>query len=345
MRSMRSSGLKRLPEVSVIVCHHKGNLVHKFIESCLKSLEISYEIIVITSDNTLAVDGIPGCIVCSGPQYPAAKRNAGAKIAKAQYLAFFDDDVEIEPLCLSYMFNFLRTNPDAGMVYGKLHKMDEPNRFDEAGGYLTWTGFIWSRAEQNEIDNGQYDKLEPILAGKSASCMIDANLFKKVGGFDEDFGILGEETDLSLRCWLRNRPVFYLPRARGTHAFNTRFKPAKEFYNSERVHYRGCRNYVVMLLKNLEKGTLWRMMPIHAGIWLCVGLMMICVLKIKQGLNILKGLGYCLVNLKTILAKRKVVQRKRIVSDKEMFKFIYAKPKASYYLQRVGRYLALGLHG
>ena len=297
-----STGYLEYPlEISVIVCHHTGSFVYKFVESVKRSFGVKYEIIVVTSDDHLAITGITGCKVFNGDQYPAAKRNAGARVSSGKYLAFFDDDVEIDPDCLLNFKNFMDLNPMCGMAYGKLYNMEHRNRFDEAGGFLTWTGFIWSRAEQNLIDVGQYDHHETILAGKSASCMIREDLFFETGGFDEEFGILGEETDLSWRVWLAGLRVCFVPESVGYHAFNTKFKPAKDYYTSKRVHFNGCRNYIVMLLKNLEKGTLWRVLPLHILIWFFAGIVMLITLKVDQGLNILKGLIYPLKNLKQII--------------------------------------------
>ena len=135
-------------EISIVVCHHKGTFVEKFVESVKKSLHVTYEVIVVTSNSDLALTGIKDCIVVYHEGMPAAKRNCGVRLSKADYIAFFDDDVEIEPLCL---LNFLKSfdltyafcdRDKLGMVYGKLLKGDEPTRFDEAGGYLTKTGFM-----------------------------------------------------------------------------------------------------------------------------------------------------------------------------------------------------------
>src|SRR3990167_5236717 len=249
---MNSSGYFMLnPDISVCVCHHTGTLLFGFLESLFKSKDVTYEVIVITSNEELAMKGIKGCLVIHSNAMPAEKRNMGARLSKGKYLAFFDDDVTIDDHCLYHLKEGL--GPSVGMTYGRLWSMEHRNRFDEAGGYMTWTGFIWSRAGQNDIDNGQYSKDETILAGKSASCMVKNDVFKKVCGFDEDFGILGEETDLSWRIWLSGKTVFYCPQATGFHAFNTKFKPKEKHYTNDRVFYNGTRNYITMLLKNLGR--------------------------------------------------------------------------------------------
>lgn len=339
-----SDTLKYPFEISVIVCHHKGDFIYKFVDSVKESIGVTYEIIVITSDDHLAVTGIPGCKVFNGDQYPAAKRNAGARVSSGKYLAFFDDDVEIDPFCLINYKLFMSVNPLCGMAYGKLYNMEHRNRFDEAGGFLTSTGFIWSRAGQNDIDVGQYDHYETILAGKSASCIIREELFFKVGGFDEEFGILGEETDLSWRVWLSGFRVCFVPESVGYHAFNTSFKPAKDYYTSKRVHFNGCRNYITMLFKNLEMRNLWFLIP-HTLIWLMSGVVMLLTLKAKQAGYIFLGLSYPLKNWKMLLEKRRRIQEKRVISDRELFKFIHKNPSAGYYIQRFWKYISNGLHG
>jgi len=335
-------------EISVIVCHHKGDFIYKFVNSVKESINVTYEIIVITSDDELALKGIPGCLVINNYGGPAEKRNVGARLAKGKYLGFFDDDVEIEKNCLAELSCWLIY--DTGMVYGKLHNAEYQERFDEAGGFLTKTGFIWSRAGQNDVDKGQWDtpskSNSEIFSGKSASCMIRADLFHKIGGFDEDFWILGEESDLAWRVWLSGHKVCFNSHAKGIHYFNTKWKPANEFYTSKRVHFNGCRNYITMLIKNLEAHNLWKILPIHCLIWFTVAIAMLFTGKAIQGVNILKGLVYVLCNLKAILRKREAVQSKRVRSDRDIWPYIFrASPPRGYYSNRVKRYLKIGLHG
>lgn len=334
--------LSNKPDISVIVCHHVGELLYGFLTSLSKSTDVSYEVIVMTSNEELSLQGIKGCLVFHHIGLPAAKRNAGARIARGKYIAFFDDDVEIDPLCLYHLKDGIKSN--VAMSYGRLWNMEHRNRFDEAGGYLTWTGFIWSRAGQNDIDTGQYSKDELIFAGKSASCMVRKDVFKNIGGFDEEFGILGEESDLSWRVWLSGKQVLYTPQATGYHAFNTRFKPVTKHYTNERVFCNGCRNYITMLIKNLGREHLW-IVPLHMMIWFFAAFAMIITGKIAQGLNILKGLLYCFTNMSAIFSKRKKIQENRKVDESDIWPLIYSKTPRGYYRTRFLRYITLGLHG
>lgn len=335
--------LSQQPDISVIVCHHTGDLVHGFLESIMKSKGVRFEVIVITSDPVFRqrIDGRIKAFYMTGP--PAARRNFGVKQAKGQYLAFFDDDTTIDEHCLT---NFKQTidNNDCDMVYGKLWNMEHRNRFDEAGGFMTWTGFIWSRAGQNDVDTGQYDSLQYILAGKSASCMMTRKSFLEVGGFDEEFGILGEESLLSWRLWIAGYKVMFCPTATGWHAFNTKFKPQEKHYTSERVHFNGCRNYNSMLIQCLGRSHLW-IVPIHFLIWFIASVAKLITGKFEAGGNILKGLYYVLRHLGTILRKRGIVQRSRRVSEKSLWRSIHHEAPRGYAWQRFTRYIFGNLHG
>ena len=331
------------PLISVIVCHHVGDLLYDFIASVLKSRDVKIEVIIITSDEALALRGIKGCRIIHSTDGPAKKRNIGYSVANGEYLAFFDDDMTVMRETVKFLLEACDKR-GIGMVYGKLYNMEHRKRLDEAGSYLTWSGFLWSRAEQNIEDVGQFVVPEYVLAGKSASCIIRADVFREVGGFDESFGILGEETDLSWRVWLSGYKVVFEPSSIGYHAFNTKYKPPAKYYTSSRVQFNGCRNYITMLMKNLEARHLW-IVPLHSTIWLIAGLAMIGTGKVRMGANIIRGLGYVIGNIGLIMKKRAIVQEMRKKSDRELFPYIMRSPRMGYYTERLGRYLKIGLHG
>jgi len=329
------------PTISIIVCHHTGDFIYGCVKSIKESFSADYEIIIMSSDPSLQIEG---CRIFYSTDTPAKKRNDGAYHALGEFLCFLDDDVTITPMCLYQLHKtFKRLN--VGMVFSKLWNMQYRNRLDDAGSFLTWTGFLWSRAGQLDEDKGQYNRPCYVLAGKSACCMIKKDLFHKVGKFDEDFGILGEETDLAWRIWLIGKDVYYQPKATGYHAFNTDFKPKNKHYTTERVQYNGCRNYITMLIKNLEADNLWKILPIHIAIWSSVGLAMIITGKFRQGLAVWRGIGYVITNICHIFSKRNSVQSFRILPDSELFHFIKSKFPKRYAINRVLRYLRIGLHG
>lgn len=341
-----STGTSDTELISCIICHHKGEtLLRNALRSLEHSQDVNYEIIVATSMPGYEIfekefPKVRFYFVTGGP---AEKRNIATHYARGEYFAFFDDDIEVTGLALYWMLDTLKKR-NAGMVYGKLKNMEFKDRFDEAGSYLTRTGFLWARAESGVEDTGQFDAEVQILAGKSASCMIRRNIFSRTGGFDASYGILGEETDLSWRVWLLGSSVWFSPRSVTFHAFNTCFKP-KDFYIPKRVYFNGCRNYISMLFTNLEIKNLIIPILIQTFVWTNAGIGMLITGKSEAAINIFKGLFYVVKNIKLILKKRHIVQSTRVISDNELFKFIKRSPEMSYYIKRFIRYISTGLHG
>jgi GT2 family glycosyltransferase len=333
-------------DVTAIICHHKGTLVDKAIESLQNQREVNVDIIVVTTGQE-NVDRLkekyPLIFVLDVEGGPAKKRNVGVHFARSELIAFFDDDIVAFPYAVFYMCQSLERE-SVGAVFGRLMNMEYTNRFDEAGSFLTWSGFLYARCESGIEDKGQFDKECPILAGKSASMMVKRSVFLNVGGFDELYGILGEETDLAWRIWLRGHSVMWCPKSRTLHAFNTRFKPA-DFYTPARVYLNGCRNYLMMLVADLEIKNLIIPFLVQTLVWVSAAVGFFITGKFEASKNIFKGLYGFIKNLRATMRKRFVVQRMRVISDRDLLPLVSHNPSITYYLKRFVHYIYTGRHG
>lgn len=328
-------------KVSLVICHHKGRLIDKAIDSLMKSKGVELQIIVITSDETYQDFRVRVVLQNGGP---AHKRNIGFRFAEHNLIAFFDDDVEVRPWAVYEMAKVLERDSHVGMVFGKLLNMEFPDRFDEAGSFLTTSGFLFARAESGTKDIGQFDQTECILAGKSASCMIRRKVFSEIGMFDASYEILAEETDLAWRVWLYGYQVLYVPSSVTLHAFNTKFKPA-DFYTPVRVYFNGSRNYLAMLLTNLGNYELIVPVITQFVVWFSAACLFFLTGKREASVNVFRGLGWVITHMPQILSKRKIVQRARKVTDKQLMPIIRRNPTIKYYINRFFSYISSGRHG
>lgn len=64
-----------------------------------------------------------------------------------------------------------------------------------------------------ELDNEFYNKLTEVTAFCGASALVRADLFKKLGGFDEDFFMYYEDVDYSLRLQRLGYKILYQPKS------------------------------------------------------------------------------------------------------------------------------------
>jgi len=327
-------------KISVIICHHRGQLIDKAIDSLVKSKNVELQLIVVTSDECYQDDRVRVVFQLGGP---AHKRNIGFRFAEHPLIAFFDDDIEVRPWAVYEMAHAL-SQPNVGMVFGKLLNFEFQDRYDEAGSFLTSTGFLYARAESGTKDIGQYEEITPVLAGKSAACMIKRSIFSEIGMFDASYEILAEETDLSWRVWLYGYIVLYVPKSITLHKFNTKFKPP-DMYTPKRVYFNGCRNYISMLLTNLGNYELVIPVIIQFVVWFSAGVGFLITGKREAGLNVFRGLGWVITHMDQILSKRKIVQRERIINDRELMPIIRHNPPISYYINRFFHYIKTGRHG
>jgi len=331
-------------KLSITICHHTGReLIQRCLDSIKLSEGVSYEVIVVTSDVTFETNE---ALVVHMDGGPAHKRNVGVTYAKSDYFVFLDDDVELSPYCLYELWQALETHPKVGMGFAKIMNMERREVFDDCGSWLTNTGLLFARASDDQRDTGQFDEAVPILASKSATCIIRRDVFFKAGGFDARYFILGEETDLAWRVWLTTeKQVWYFPRPKSWHAFNTKFKPKAKYYTLERIHFHGCKNYINLLLTNLSTSRLFLILPVHLSLWCVSAVGFLLVGQWRRSWLILKGIWWNIINWEKTRAKRRKVQSSRGISDKQLFRHILRNPHPTYYLSRLSRYLTQGLHG
>ena len=280
------------------------------------------------------------------PGGPAHKRNYGVLHGggvQSPYIAFVDDDAELSPDCLYEFVQWMEEHPQCGMAFGRIYNAERRRELDDAGSFLTFTGFLWARAN-NQLDTGQYTTPCRVLASKSATCMVRLSAFKQVGGFDEDYYILAEDSLLAYTLWLVGWECWYVPSATSWHWFNTSMKPKEQYYTTYRIFFLGARNYTWMLLSCLGLLRLLLILPIHVSIWHLAALGFFLKQDYQRGWFILKGVWSGLL-LGKAYHKRQRIQATRLRTDRELFQHTFAFPPFSYYTSRISRYLSQAIHG
>ena len=316
--------------ISIIVLTHTGDLIYRCLDSIRNSIDVEYEIIVVADSYR---DYGKDVKIILSKEAPAHKRNFGCNFAKGDYYVFLDDDTELTPSCLITMLHEMKK---ADMTYSTLINMHDRKTLDHSGAYLGMAGFLIENVPPN-IENY-------ILAGKSACCMIKKDWFYKVGQFDRDFKMFGEETDLSWRIWLYGGKVTIAPSI-CYHAFNTPLKDKSQYYDKTLIHFDGCKNYPTMLIKNLSAFRLCYTLPLHIIVWLIAYLGLHFSGQRTESTLLLKGLKYLWKERSLILNKRRHVQLHRVRKDKEISPYIMHKKNPLYYILRLAEYITQGRSG
>jgi GT2 family glycosyltransferase len=340
---------RRQPLVSVIIVNHNGIL---FIERCLKSVlstEYSnFEVILVDNDSTdgsreyvLETFGSDPRvhIVCNAASFgPAKGRNIGAQQASGEYLVFLDNDTVVSQNWLTAMVEMFQAYPFVGSAQSKLLSLAAPERFDYAGDYLTQFGFLSERAG-GAVDRAQLDYVAVIFSAKSAASGVRRSIFDHIGGFDEDFYMYVEETDLSWRVWLAGYLVVFVPNSVVYHAYGSPEK--KQYLASDSslrylIKYWGCRNYIGTIFKNLELQNLLWMLPLHVSCWLGIAAWLLVRRTPRDAYWILKGILWNVAHFPVLWKKRWYVQRRvRVTSDRVILRRVMQYKSLGYFYRKL----------
>jgi GT2 family glycosyltransferase len=152
----------------------------------------------------------------------ASGRNAGAALARDRFqpthFAFLDNDLVLDPGFLDALLEPFAGEPLMGQTQAKLRYLHDPERINDGGGCRV--SFWLARTVpvgRGELDRGQRDSRAPCVSGGGAM-MVRADLFEKLGGFDQAYDPFGpEDLDFSLRLQGLGYRSLYVPQASAYH--------------------------------------------------------------------------------------------------------------------------------
>ncbi len=333
------------PLVSIVIVNFNGK---DYIKNCIYSIQknnySSWEVVVVDNGS------IDGSVQMLESEFgnlsnfhlikleknfgPALARNKGVAMAKGEVIGFLDNDTEVHPDWIKNAVRYYENNEKVGILQCKLLMLKDKNKFDYAGEYLSSLGFLIHRASFEEDDNGQYDRPDEILAAKSAGMFIRKDVFDKINGFDEDYFIFVEETDLGWRSWLAGYSAIFAYDSVIFHHFSSIKKIASPSFNNLLVRFHGTKNYILTLYKNLSLGYLLIILPKHVLLWFGLATYLLLRGNFSSSKNIYKGILWNFYNCRKSYFKRRIVQKNRVMSDKELFKKIYQRKGLIYYVKK-----------
>ena len=122
------------------------------------------------------------------PQGPNAARNTGIEASDADLLIFVDDDVEAPASWLDTLISAAQLNPDYDVLGGPIRARLEGSRLRMCGREGPPITFL---------DLGPHDRDAKFVW--SANMLVRRSAFERVGGFDPEVQIYGDEEDWQRR--------------------------------------------------------------------------------------------------------------------------------------------------
>lgn len=301
----------------------------ELVASCLASLQQqTQEHTIVVVDNGSSDDSVkvissqfPGVIVLQNERNLgfAGGVNTGLRYALqngADYIALFNNDAVADKNWLKYLIKTAGQQPRAGIITSKLLRIDKKTIDSTGEQYSTW-GTPFARG-RGELDTGQYDRPETVLAASGGASLYRTAMLREIGLFDERFFAYYEDDDISLRARLAGWEVWYEPEAVAYHHVGATSSKLGDF-----TLYHQYKNFVFLALKNLP----WELLLKHG--WKILGVFIFKLLLLLRKLKLalfIKLIAIVIWQLSGILYSRWQIQSKRQIKPVELDKLLYHAP-------------------
>ncbi len=182
--------------------------------------------------------------------------NRGIAQITSEYTVLLNSDVETPENWLLPLVKLMDSDPKIGACMPKVLSYQQKQQFEYAGGCGGWIdklGYPFCRGRiltTIENDVGQYDNQQSVFWATGACCLVRTEIYKTLGGLDEQFYLHMEEIDLCWRMQLSGYKIVVEPKSKVFHLGGgtlPKTNPRKLYYN--------YRNTLYMLYKNLDKSS------------------------------------------------------------------------------------------
>jgi len=201
--------------------------------------------------------------------------NAGLDATDSEFVLLLNPDVILGEGCVATLAEFLADHPDAGAAGPRLNRPD--GRPDLAArrafpsplsAFFRLTGLSRmfprsARLNRYNLGNLSSETVHEIDSGTAACLLVRRSAIDKVGFFDPDFFMYGEDLDLCYRLRAGGWKIYYVPTATAVHVkgTSTRQATSKMLYEFHRAMWIFHRKHYAASLPGVVNWLIW------VGIW------------------------------------------------------------------------------
>lgn len=198
----------------IIVSYNTADLIGNCLNSVFAASNIIREVFVVDNASTdgssdFIKDNFPSVHLVANTKNIgfAAANNQVLPQCKGKYIFFLNPDTEVVSDTFSEAISFMDANLRVGLAGTKTVNPD---------GTLQWS-VSYKYPGQKYTTNELFDLPGNIACVLGASMIGRSELIKKIGGFDEDFFLYGEDQDLCLRIRKLGHEISYIDSATVVH--------------------------------------------------------------------------------------------------------------------------------
>ena len=143
--------------------------------------------------------------------------NDAFRQSRSPYLATLNDDAAPDPGWLAALVSAIEARPDAGMCASQVRLYGE-DALDSAGMLVSGDGSSKQRGHARPPKF--FPVTEEVLFPSGSAALYRRTMLVQIGGFDEDFFLYCEDTDLGLRARWAGWRCLYVPEAVVEHHYS-----------------------------------------------------------------------------------------------------------------------------
>ncbi len=213
-------------KVHAIIPHHRGReMLGDCLETLLASGAVELEIVLVANACDQDLPEIAGAsprvhTVVSGTSLGfSAANNFGVEWAREHlgepdYYYFVNNDTESSRGALARLCAALEADEQAAMAGPTLLILGAEDHYNSLGINVTEDGWGWDEAIGLTLaDYGPPPPSRPVLTVTGSALLIDAGVYRDVGGWTEVYGYYFEDIDLGIKVWKAGHGVVHVPDA------------------------------------------------------------------------------------------------------------------------------------
>ena len=220
----------------------------------------AFEIIVVDNSATGVAAGLNARVIHNSANVGFGEAiNQGIRASQAEYVACLNDDARPEPGWLLASVEALDASPRAGSAASRILLAGTGGLLDSAGLLLYPDGTAKQRAHFRPAE--ELNQPGEVLLASGCAAIYRRAMLDETGGFDGDYFLYCEDTDLGLRAQLAGWRCIYVPQAVVEHDYSASSGGAsrlKAFYVERNRLWTLVKIFPLALLPLACLATIWR---------------------------------------------------------------------------------------
>jgi GT2 family glycosyltransferase len=201
----------------------------------------------------------------------AGGNNAGIRLALQEgfdYVLLLNNDTEADPAFLSELVKVADNDPRIGIAGSKIYYHSEPKKIWFAGGSINYRYGDAHHLGENEMDNGQYDRVSDTDYVTGCSMLIKRKVLEDIGMLEEKLFLYYEDSDFCARASRQGYRIVFVPSSIAWHKISSttgKIKDLQLFY--------GTRNMLIFEKRNAGLLNLMVFIPYYFGKFIAYNVM------------------------------------------------------------------------